>query len=111
MPLYDFECEDCIYYTEIRQSMDDPSIHKCPICGKETLRKVIINPPIMICRGEPNTIGQLMDKNTRNMGKYEIQDKDAQNNISKEPNEKKNLHRRINAMTPEQKVKWIKEGD
>lgn len=111
MPLYDFECEDCIFYTEIRQSMEGPSIHTCPICGKETLRKVLINPPIMICRGDPSTIGQLMDKNTRNMGKYELQDRDAKNNINKESNEKKNLQRRINAMTPEQKVKWIKEGD
>lgn len=113
MPLYDFECEPCAYYTEIRQSMDDPSMHECPICGKKTLKRVIINPPAIVCRGEPNTIGQLMDKNTRNMGKYEIQDKDAKNNINtdKKQTEKRNLHRKINSMTPEQKMKWIKEGD
>ena len=67
MPLYDFECTPCAYYTEIRQGIDDPSTHECPHCNQETLVKVFINSPSFFVRGEPNTIGQWADKNTRNM--------------------------------------------
>lgn len=113
MPLYDFECEPCAYYTEIRQDINDPDVHICPHCNNTTLRKVFINAPAISVVGEANTIGQLMDRNTKKMGRYEIQDRNVENNIhqDKEAIQKKEQRRRINAMTPEQKVKWIKEGD
>ena len=75
MPIYDFECQDCAYYTEITQKMEAPSKHECPHCGKQTLVKVLINPPVMFVRGAPTTIGQMADRNTEKMGKYELQDK------------------------------------
>ncbi|HAT67296.1 MAG TPA: hypothetical protein DCS66_22325, partial [Flavobacteriaceae bacterium] len=59
MPLYDFECAPCAYYTEIRQDINDPSVYKCPHCNKKSLIKVFINPPAVFVRGESNTIGQL----------------------------------------------------
>jgi len=113
MPLYDFECAPCAYYTEIRQSVDDPSTHKCPHCGTDTLVKVFINSPAFFVRGEPNTIGQWADKNTRNMGTYEKQDRDQESDTSnnKEHRQKRELNRKINAMSKTQKLKWIKEGD
>ena len=112
MPLYDFECEPCAYYTEIRQGIYDSDVHLCPHCNKTTLRKVFINPPAISVVGEPSTIGHLADRNTKKMGKYEKEDKNAENNIhqNKEAQDKKRLRNRINKMTPEQKVKWIKEG-
>jgi len=47
------------------------------------------------------------------MGKYEIEDKNKQNNVvqNTEASKAKALRRKINSMTQEQKVKWIKEGD
>lgn len=113
MPLYDFECEPCVYYTEIRQGVDEPSVHTCPLCGEMTLKKVFINPPPIIVRGEATTIGQVVDRNTKSLGKYERESLNAKNNVGqkKEHNEKRQLHRKINSMTEEQKVKWIKEGD
>ena len=47
------------------------------------------------------------------MGRYEIEDKNKKNNINqdKEAIKTKALRRKINSMTQEQKVKWIKEGD
>ena len=113
MPLYDFECEPCAYYTEIRQSFDGPSCIKCPQCGKQTLKKVFINPPSIMVRGEPSTIGHLADRNTSKMGKYELEDKNAANNIhqDKTNRKKRDINRRINSMTQSQKLKWIKEGD
>jgi putative FmdB family regulatory protein len=82
MPLYDFECEPCAYYTEIRQGPEDPDVHLCPHCMNTTLRKVFINAPSISVVGEANTIGQLMDRNTKKMGKYEMQDKNRKNNIN-----------------------------
>lgn len=113
MPTYDFECEPCAYYTEIRQSFDGPSCIECPQCGKKTLKKVFINPPSIMVRGEPSTIGQLADRNTSKMGKYEIEDKNVANNIhqDKATRKKREINRRINSMTQSQKIKWIKEGD
>ena len=75
MPLYDFECEPCAYYTEVRQRMNDPSILECPVCGEKTLAKVFINAPHTFVRGEARTIGQLAEKNYKNMGFYEKQDR------------------------------------
>tara|TARA_R100000008_G_scaffold60547_1_gene38050 strand:- start:1784 stop:2125 length:342 start_codon:yes stop_codon:yes gene_type:complete len=113
MPLYDFECAPCAYYTEIRQGIDDPSTHECPHCNQETLVKVFINSPSFFVRGEPNTIGQWADKNTRNMGTYEKQDNDRKYHTNNNPEhrKKRDMHRKINSMTQKQKLKWIKEGD
>ena len=115
MPTYDFECEPCAYYAEISQSVHEPSALKCPVCGEQTLRKIYINPPAMFVRGDAKSIGQLADKNARNMGFYEKQDraiKDGVNQaLNNEKNEKRKMHQKITSMTPEQKLKWIKEGD
>lgn len=113
MPLYDFECSQCNYYDEIRQAHDAPSILECPCCNKKTLRKVFINPPSISVRGETNTIGQLADKNTKNMGHYEKQEKAAKDHASQntEAQQRRNLNRKINGMTSKEKIKWIKEGD
>ena len=113
MPLYDFECEPCIYYTEVKQSVDAPDTLTCPLCNQSTLKKVFISPPYISIRGEPTTIGHLADRNTSKMGKYEKQDKEAQDTspTDQESLKKKETHRQINAMSPERKLKWIREGD
>ena len=115
MPLYDFECTPCAYYAEIQQRMQDPSVLECPVCGELTLRKVFINPPHAFVRGESKTIGQLAERNYKNMGHYERQDKAIKdgidNEIKKKQKEKRETHQKIISMTPEQQVKWIREGD
>lgn len=113
MPTYDFECEKCAYYTEIVQSFDAPSTHKCPCCDEETLVKVFINPPTISIRGEPTTIASLADRNTEKMGHYELQDriqKDTNNEKQKATKEHRELNRRINKMSKTEKIKWIREG-
>ena len=75
MPLYDFECEPCAYYTEIRQGPDDPDTKECPLCEQQTLKKVFINAPSISVIGEPSTVRHLADRNTKKMGRYEIEDK------------------------------------
>ncbi|SVA81301.1 uncharacterized protein METZ01_LOCUS134155 [marine metagenome] len=116
MPLYDFECEPCAYYTEIRQPMSEPSFLECPICGQETLKKVFINAPQAFVRGEPTSIGQLAERNWDNMGYYEKTDRTIKDQIKKggmtdEQKEKRNQHQKIMSMTPDQQMKWVREGD
>lgn len=113
MPTYDFECEPCAYYTEIKQRPSDPSTHICPLCEEETLKKVFISPPYMSVRGDVKTLGQQADKNTKKMGRYELEDKNRENNMDlhKKHKEVSAKRRKINNMTPQQKVKWIREGD
>jgi len=115
MPLYDFECEPCAYYTEIRQGVDESSVLECPVCGQKTLRKIFINAPHCYVRGESQTIGQLADRNAKKMGSYERQEKAEGDRkgtkLTKEQSEKRKLNQKLVSMTPEQKIKWIKEGD
>lgn len=113
MPTYDFECEPCAYYTEIVQGPSEPSTHVCPLCNEESLKKVFINAPHMSVRGDVKTLGQQADKNTKNMGKYELEDKNKANNMDLHNKHKEvsAQRRKINKMTPQQKVKWIKDGD
>ena len=114
MPLYDFECEPCAYYTEIRQGMSEPSLLKCPVCGQKTLKKIFINAPSVFVRGEPTTIGQQADRNTSKMGTYELQDKENKDNPNKmtaEDKANRDRHQKIVSMTPQQKTQWIKTGE
>jgi putative FmdB family regulatory protein len=113
MPTYDFECEPCAYYTEIKQGPSEPSTQVCPLCKNETLMKVFITAPHISVRGEAKTIGQIADRNTKKMGTYELEHKNKANNMDLHQKHKEvsAKRRKINKMTPEQKVKWIKDGD
>ena len=115
MPLYDYQCEQCQYDTEVEHRMFDDGVRQCPHCGQMSLRKVTINPPTAFVRGEPTTIGGLADQNARKMGHYELQEKSAQDNnrpkLTPEQKAKRDTHQKIVSMTPEQKMKWIQNGD
>jgi len=113
MPIYDFECQKCAYYTEITQRYNDPESHICPHCKKNTLVKIYINAPAMFVRGEPSTIGHRADRNTEKMGRYELEDKKKEHGMNKssEAQETRGMHKKINGMTEKQKVKWIRDGD
>jgi len=44
MPFYEYECQDCKFYTELMQKISDPPLEKCPSCGKKTMQKLISAP-------------------------------------------------------------------
>jgi putative FmdB family regulatory protein len=44
MPFYEYECQDCKFYTELMQKITDPPLEKCPSCGKKTMQKLISAP-------------------------------------------------------------------
>jgi|TARA_R100001163_G_C5027110_1_gene168351 hypothetical protein len=66
----------------------------------------------MFVRGEPSTIGQLADRNTEKMGRYEMSDRKEKDGINKsrEGQERRDMHKKINSMTETQKLKWIRDG-
>lgn len=41
MPTYDYKCDSCGHQFEVYQSMKDDKLTKCPLCGKETLKRLI----------------------------------------------------------------------
>lgn len=115
MPTYDFECEPCAYHIEIVQRHDEPENHTCPICEQESLKKIFINAPGIIVKGEPTTIAQQAERNTAKMGKYELETKRSSDKINSELSTKqksaRERHRAIVSMTPEQQTHWVKTGE
>jgi putative FmdB family regulatory protein len=75
---YHYRCSTCGFEDSIRQSIKDVPLTHCEGCNNPTLQRVIHSPANAFVRGEPKTIGQLMDKNTREMGHYEFEDRRRQ---------------------------------
>ncbi|MFZ0498627.1 MAG: zinc ribbon domain-containing protein, partial [Steroidobacteraceae bacterium] len=44
MPFYEYECQNCKFYTELMQRISDPPLLKCPSCGKRTMQKLVSAP-------------------------------------------------------------------
>jgi putative FmdB family regulatory protein len=44
MPFYEYECENCKFYTELLQKVTDAPLKKCPSCGKSTMKKLVSAP-------------------------------------------------------------------
>ena len=44
MPFYEYECENCKFYTELLQKVSDPPLKKCPSCGKTAMKKLVSAP-------------------------------------------------------------------
>ena len=110
MPLYDYVCSNCQHEIEdMYQSIKAKPLVKCDKCNKMTLERVIYGGDVFV-RREATTIGQLSDRNTKKMGKYELESKQKEDNTKQERSEKQKLHKKINSMDDTQKRKWIMEG-
>ena len=44
MPFYEYECQNCKFYTEVLQKISDAPLRKCPSCGKSQLKKLVSAP-------------------------------------------------------------------
>ena len=110
MPLYDYVCSNCQHEIEnVHQSIKDKPLAKCEQCNYRTLERVIYGGHVFV-RREATTIGQLSDRNTKKMGKYEAESKQEEDNTKKQLSNKQKLHKKINSMDHTQKRKWIMEG-
>ena len=79
MPTYDYRCEHCGYTFEQYQKFSDEPLKKCPECKKKKLIKVTFaTMPNIIIRGEPTTVGQIAERNTKYTSKELIAARAAQ---------------------------------
>jgi putative FmdB family regulatory protein len=51
MPFYEYECENCKFYTELLQKVSDAPLKKCPSCGKSTMKK-LVSAPVFRLKGD-----------------------------------------------------------
>ena len=113
MPEYPYRCLACQHtFSDIIPMKEYKTRRKCPESKKYKLERVLGNVTGFV-KGEATTLGQLAEQNTKKMGNYELEKK--QRNDSKElrkaKKEARKSQREINKMTPEQKKKYILEGD
>ena len=109
--LYDYICKNCSYeWKDVKQSMQDKPKKKCPECGKHGLDRVIYGGAYGFTKNA-NTVGQLADKNTSNMGHYQRSEMEAKAQESRPKTDSSEATRReIHQMTPQQKRRYIMEG-
>lgn len=72
MPLIPYKCDNCEHEFEIVQGYEEKRKKKCPQCKKNGLRQVFCSPYIA---GEIKSLGSIAEKNTREMGRYALEDK------------------------------------
>jgi len=41
MPIYEYQCDDCLHELEVLQKMSDAPLTKCPECGGSSLVKKV----------------------------------------------------------------------
>ena len=41
MPIYEYQCTECGYQTEVLQKISDEPLKDCPECGKPTMKKKV----------------------------------------------------------------------
>ena len=113
MPEYPYRCLACEHtFSDIVPMEQYKKRRKCPECKEHKLERVLGNVTSFV-KGEAKTLEHLAARNTEKMGKYELQDKTREHGAkaSGEAKERRELQKKINSMTPQQKVKWIHGGD
>ncbi len=73
MITYIYECKECGEFFEIKQSIKDKPLTKCFECDAKALFRVIQPPLYVKVKGEPTTVGQLAEQNTRNMSQEQLE--------------------------------------
>ena len=111
MPHYDYRCNHCGFcQQDAYQSMNDKPYTKCPKCTKQTFERMISGGLSPFVIQEPSTIGQLADKNTKD-NRSQLDEAAAKKRETEPQQPDVSYRKKINKMTPEQKRKYIMEGD
>lgn len=113
MAIYEYKCKACEHFFEEEVSIKKyKRKKKCPSCGKHKLKRILSAPDISV-RQESTTLGQLAESNAKKMGRYELEEKQRQDNkeLGKLKRDTRKTQKEINNMTSNQKKKYILEGD
>jgi putative FmdB family regulatory protein len=105
MPIYEYKCAECEHQFEIYQDIKDIPLIECPNCNKNMLERLIF--AVFGSVKKVTTLGQLAEKNTKQMGSKLDTEQAAK---SREAKAKKKQIDKINKMTTEQKIKYVTEG-
>jgi len=116
MPTYEYQCDDCgSTFEQVRRFNEEPLPCKC---GSNKLTQ-IIHAPMVFVKGEATTLGQLADRNTSKMGRYELDSKREQQEKGnlKDKKEKNWVQKSgdasvkdINKMSDSKKQRYIRDG-
>tara|TARA_R110000824_G_scaffold162282_3_gene337920 strand:- start:8315 stop:8689 length:375 start_codon:yes stop_codon:yes gene_type:complete len=122
MPTYQYKCNNCDHAFEIVQSMKDKKKRKCPECNKLKLKRLIGTPMVFI-KGEPSTVGHWAERNTQNMGRYELGDKTGQQKEANDKAKKQTAQEKpwyskhqtastseVSKMSESEKTRYIRDG-
>lgn len=111
IPEYDYECRNCENSFSIVEKMTDSPQTYCEECETQELRRVILSSPHLSI--PVDTVGRLADKNWKKMGPYEREEKLKKDKVPEmQAKKERNAHmNKLAKMTPDQKAKWIREGD
>jgi putative FmdB family regulatory protein len=130
--LYDYKCDNCEFFMEdVYQSIKEDALKKCPECKQETLNRIIYGGTYASVKYRPQTVGQLAEARWEEGHRYmpdgspisrtewnkcdmvERAEKRRHEKAAarKENEAKRNLVKKINNMTPEQKRNYIINGD
>ena len=111
MPIYHYACKECKEEFETSHSIKEPLRKSCPFCNLDGLWVVLDAPPVIINK-EVKTIGQLAEKNAKELGRYGLQERMAQDGAVEKTQqaEKKKQIRKIASLSPERQVKYIETG-
>lgn len=105
MPMYEYLCGECEHQFEVYQGVKDAPLIECPNCGKHSIERLLF--AVFGCVKDVKTIGQLAEKNAKKMGSKLDTEEAAKKREAKA--HKKEMDK-INKMTTEQKIKYIREG-
>ncbi len=108
--LYDYGCTECgETLKDVKQSIHDEPLKKCPTCGNNSLERVIYGGLGSFMK-DSNTIGGQADNNWSKMGSYQKSEIESKNQDKVAGNDKKNLRKQLNNMTSEQRTNYIMTG-
>ena len=122
MPTYVFKCEECDYELEVEQSIKKPTPNrkKCPECGKNKLERLLFAPHVYNKPGDDKiSLGLLSDRNADRYSEDQKIAIDKKNGVKRKKKSSKNNFwetskenmKKISAMTPAQKKKYIETGE
>jgi putative FmdB family regulatory protein len=115
MPLYDYRCNECGYsMVDVYQHITDNSLNICPSCNQESLERIIYG-GIYASVKEVKTIGQLADKNWKDIGHYKRTEISSQQREKQPqtvfPEAGKASRKDIAKMTEQQRTNYIMTGE
>ena len=111
MPHYDYACNNCGWkQQDVYQSIHDEPHKRCPRCKNPTFERLISGGLAVFVVQEPSTIGQLADKNTKE-NRSQLDEAAAKKRETEPQQPDVSYRKKINKMTPEQKHRYIMEGD